>query len=144
MNIARFVSCFAVISRENSQLPRWYGVAYADVGSLGAWCYPIPLNFIVRWWRQFSCWVGYKVKVPPKAFTTWWEKLLRENYEQGYKAGYVEFIRDFRKAEERLAKLEQKPMPGRDARTKAPMDSLSYDESEGKWVQHQTDPFQTA
>jgi hypothetical protein len=34
-------------------LPFWYGIAYYDICSDYRICYPIPLNLLVRWIRDF-------------------------------------------------------------------------------------------
>jgi hypothetical protein len=37
---------------EGEKIPTFYGVAYRDFAMMQAVCYPIPLNWVVRWGRE--------------------------------------------------------------------------------------------
>jgi len=38
--------------RRMDSIPKWYGVAYLNDYCMTAICYPIPLNLIVRLWKD--------------------------------------------------------------------------------------------
>ncbi len=42
---------------ENEQIPRFYGIAYRDFLVKAIICYPIPLNWLVRWERALGFWL---------------------------------------------------------------------------------------
>jgi hypothetical protein len=70
----RFVRALDVI-------PRGYGVAYRAWDRDGAVCYPIPLNWLVRWARGAMIWLRF----PERA--TRYEAANRAAYDRGYVAG---------------------------------------------------------
>ena len=39
--------------------PQGYGIAYRAFDRNGAICYPMPLNWVVRWWRAFIDWFRF-------------------------------------------------------------------------------------
>lgn len=49
MGLARFVG-------EGELRPYWYAYSYYDFDRSTKVCYPILLNFLVRWWREFRFW----------------------------------------------------------------------------------------
>ena len=66
-----------VVLHEGDEAPSpWYGRAYACLNSRDIVCYPMPLHWVVGWWRNL-CW-------------TWRQGLAsREEavWNQGYEAG---------------------------------------------------------
>jgi hypothetical protein len=66
---------------EGQEVPRGYGVAYVEPGGTSATCYPIPLNFIVRW----SLLLWYALKIPRR---TWWEQRFQKVHAAGYQQGH--------------------------------------------------------
>jgi hypothetical protein len=60
-------------------IPAWYGIAYYDYLAYRAICYPMPLNIVVRVFRDITVWmrVGFaSVDIRP-----------RDAYLQGLKEG---------------------------------------------------------
>ena len=62
---------------EDGTVPKYYGVAWADFDKNAVVCYPIPLNFLMAWWRILR----WRLSVGPSAGT-------RE--QDAYSAGFAE------------------------------------------------------
>lgn len=67
---------------EYDRIPRGYGVAYRELSRLVAVCYPVPLNWVVRWARAF----WWRLAIPRKAMRL--EQLTSRARFAGYQAGY--------------------------------------------------------
>jgi hypothetical protein len=69
-------------------LPRWYGLAYHEWSRDEQVAYPIPLNLIVRWWRDLV-WLVKRGKrsVLDEARQAAYEKGRAAGWEQGRRAG---------------------------------------------------------
>lgn len=59
---------------EGEYIPWGWGVSHWDFDTGGKWAYPIPLHFLVRWQRDFRCWLmtvgrpGYREKIERNAY----------------------------------------------------------------------------
>ena len=70
---------------EGEFCPRGYGVAYKSLHQMAYICYPIPLNQIVRVWRNFYFWLAF----PMRSFRDDVEKNFYDvGYERGYRMGW--------------------------------------------------------
>ncbi len=65
---------------EAAEIPKWYGIAYRDFSRMGAVCYPIPLNWPVRWAR--SIWILLRIPGP-----NWVEEWDGAAYAEGLRQG---------------------------------------------------------
>lgn len=83
------------VIEQGEMRPPFYGRAYMTDFSGEMVCYPIPLNWIVGWWREI-CWYlqrgpwGYKNKEL--------KALLRKEYERGYIDGQSDTSATFKAA----------------------------------------------
>jgi hypothetical protein len=62
------------------RVPRGYGIAYRDFLMDAVVCYPVPLNWLVRWGRDLA----RRLKVPT---ATKWEGMLVAAYQKGFERG---------------------------------------------------------
>ena len=70
----RFISSLETI-------PRGYGIAYRAYNRDGSWCYPIPLNWIMRW--SYSLLIRLRFPLT----MTWYEQELHDVYARGFSDG---------------------------------------------------------
>jgi hypothetical protein len=77
MFIARFVE-------EGGYFPRGYGLAYRDCNRQGAICYPVPLNLLVRYWRDFWFWLQCANGVD----SSYRERIELQAWQSGYRCGH--------------------------------------------------------
>jgi len=73
---------------EGETIPRFYGCSYMDYRTFKRVAYPIPLNFLVGWWKilQFRLKVGSGHNIGIKA----WAHGNRKGYRDGHSDGYQE------------------------------------------------------
>ena len=81
--------------RDAEIIPAWYGVAFMVYPMHMTICYPIPLNYILRWIEA----IRWRVKRPTRlaafeAAHTMADRLSKEAYERGKTAGYQEGLRE--------------------------------------------------
>lgn len=67
--------------RELEPIPRFYGVAYRSFTFRGSVCYPIPLNYLVRWYID----IVTRLKCPP--IERWFADEIQAAYARGYESG---------------------------------------------------------
>jgi len=48
-----------IFVREGERLPKYYGLAYRLFNQHAAVCYPIPLNYVVRVYRDLAFWLRF-------------------------------------------------------------------------------------
>ena len=73
------ISRYALV--EGQKIPWGYGVAYWDIDTYKAVCYPIPINLIVNLWRK----VTYYIMQPSPRKQ---ERMLLDAYQKGLRKGY--------------------------------------------------------
>ena len=71
----------------DGRIPRWYGVAYREVSLAVMVCYPIPLNWVVRWFDLLR----WRLKGPRSHSSK--EHLLAEARLAGFEAGKAVALR---------------------------------------------------
>lgn len=72
---------------EGGLIPPFYEISYRCWNDTGVICYPIPLNWIVRWSRMFKLWMRPNIGVHPVDEVGLHECILRKEWQRGYKAG---------------------------------------------------------
>lgn len=78
-----------VFVSEGCQIPRFYEVAYRCWNDYpGVICYPIPLNWLVRWARMFRMAMRPNLGAHPVDEVGLDEYILRTEWKRGYKVGY--------------------------------------------------------
>ncbi len=66
------------------EVPFFYGVAWHDPQRRAAICYPMPFNWIARFFR----WIYYEIKLPNRlAIEIEFETMLAERYKKGFDDG---------------------------------------------------------
>lgn len=68
-----------------AKIPFGYGIAYRDFAMDVAICYPIPINLVVRWVRNFYEMIAYRIH--STMFQKQLEDIATSSYEKGFKAG---------------------------------------------------------
>ena len=74
--------------RAGHQYPSWYGVAWFDLKTMEAVCYPIPLNIICRWLRDIYLLLA---RGPSMQKISW--TCLEEMRQRSYDAGYSDALK---------------------------------------------------
>lgn len=84
----RKVVSFEKVIRNGDVIPRFYGIAYRSFIDDKAICYPVPLNWLVRWGME----IARRLKVPG---TTKFERAVVAAYQKGFKEGKQQAAIDF-------------------------------------------------
>ena len=79
---------------EGERLPSWYGFAYRNYCADHAICFPIPINLIVRWSRDFK-WLLKRHKADA----------LEDAYIRGFLEGRRDFLSREAREEQRYANV---------------------------------------
>ncbi len=74
---------------EGEKIPRGYGFTYYSLETRDTVCHPIPLNFLVAFWRRLHMYLirGLRDKVG-EAYRLGDTKGYNEGHSRGYKEGY--------------------------------------------------------
>jgi len=96
---------------EGEAIPAGYAISYRDFACLRSAAYPIPLHFLVRWWRDMVCWImvvglpsyrdDFERRIYRKAWDAVierhriaWDKSRELEYARGFAAGIVQEQQD--------------------------------------------------